>query len=498
MPLVHALEATGWSVFWDRTIPVGKTWRQVIGVQIESCRCMVVVWSKQSAESTWVHEEADEGARRGVLAPVLIDDILPPLGFRSIQAAQLAGWDGKTSSMEFRRLLDDLTSLLGTAPVELAAAQQRQAEEDAKRKAAQQKAEEEAKRKAAQQKAEAARERERVKQEAERQRQKTYIQTEAAGKRAPATDITDVSSKQRHPAFNMQVLIVVAGIVLVVLFVYISIHKSIPSNAKVRELLEKGKAAEAALHLTTPDDDNALLYYHEVLARDAGNVEARNGLKRIAERYITWAEQALAQRHFDKAADNLTKARSVDPDHPGLHQLEARLEAGIAAADMESRRKHEAETTPNTLDQPTARFGVTLGWQLARYEFIYDSPIPEARHAASSAKRDIEMMLRQDNFPDNVGGLNAQQLMSSILMYYVTKNPAKHSAILLGIAAMRASMIGSSANQNNNEKIRQIAYSAIQGIDSNIIPRKQELFTKILETKPANVNAVLELLYQMK
>jgi hypothetical protein len=30
-PLVDALERRGWSVFWDRTIPAGKTWREVIG-----------------------------------------------------------------------------------------------------------------------------------------------------------------------------------------------------------------------------------------------------------------------------------------------------------------------------------------------------------------------------------------------------------------------------------------------------------------------------------
>ena len=31
MPLVRVLEKSGWSVFWDRTIPAGKTWREADG-----------------------------------------------------------------------------------------------------------------------------------------------------------------------------------------------------------------------------------------------------------------------------------------------------------------------------------------------------------------------------------------------------------------------------------------------------------------------------------
>ncbi len=134
MPLVRALEATGWTVFWDRTIPIGGTWRQVIGTEIDSCRCMVAVWSQHSVESDWVHEEADEGKRRGVLVPVLIDDIRPPIGFRSIQAAKLGGWDGKATSREFDRLLTDLSCILGTAPAKVNKERQQQSELEAARK----------------------------------------------------------------------------------------------------------------------------------------------------------------------------------------------------------------------------------------------------------------------------------------------------------------------------------------------------------------------------
>jgi formylglycine-generating enzyme len=63
LPLVTALEKTGWKVFWDRTIPPGKTWRQVISFELEGCRSLLVVWTKNSVTSEWVLEEAEIGPR---------------------------------------------------------------------------------------------------------------------------------------------------------------------------------------------------------------------------------------------------------------------------------------------------------------------------------------------------------------------------------------------------------------------------------------------------
>jgi hypothetical protein len=36
--IVAALEARGWSVFWDLRIPVGETWRSYIGRALEKAR----------------------------------------------------------------------------------------------------------------------------------------------------------------------------------------------------------------------------------------------------------------------------------------------------------------------------------------------------------------------------------------------------------------------------------------------------------------------------
>lgn len=89
--LVRLLEGHGLSVFWDRRIPPGSSWRDHIGRALSEARCVVVAWSTASVASDFVAEEADDARQRGVLVPVLIDDVLPPLGFRSVQAADLRG-----------------------------------------------------------------------------------------------------------------------------------------------------------------------------------------------------------------------------------------------------------------------------------------------------------------------------------------------------------------------------------------------------------------------
>ncbi|MET0963130.1 MAG: TIR domain-containing protein [Noviherbaspirillum sp.] len=107
------LEASGWSVWWDRRIPAGKTWRDIIEEAIAGMRCMVVLWSRHSVESDWVSEEAEEGRARKVLVPVLLEQVMPPLGLRSIQAADLSGWDGSADAPGARQLVADLAALLG-------------------------------------------------------------------------------------------------------------------------------------------------------------------------------------------------------------------------------------------------------------------------------------------------------------------------------------------------------------------------------------------------
>jgi hypothetical protein len=81
-----------WSVFWDREIPVGLTWDDIVEKALDAAKCVVVLWTSNSRDSEWVRIEANEGAERGILAPALLEEIKIPLRFRRIQAANLIGW----------------------------------------------------------------------------------------------------------------------------------------------------------------------------------------------------------------------------------------------------------------------------------------------------------------------------------------------------------------------------------------------------------------------
>jgi tetratricopeptide (TPR) repeat protein len=109
--LATTLENEGLSVFWDRKIPVGTTWRELLEEELISARCLIVLWSHSSVRSEWVKEEAEEGRVRGILIPVLIENVSPPVGFRTIQCAPLIGWDGNRLAPGYQQLIEDITAL---------------------------------------------------------------------------------------------------------------------------------------------------------------------------------------------------------------------------------------------------------------------------------------------------------------------------------------------------------------------------------------------------
>jgi TolB-like protein/Tfp pilus assembly protein PilF len=103
--LVSALETGGCSVWWDGLLEGGERFSKTTATALEKAEVVVVLWSKTSLESHWVHDEATHGRDKGRLVPVSIDGSEAPLGFRQFQLIDLSKWKGKTSGAEIANLL---------------------------------------------------------------------------------------------------------------------------------------------------------------------------------------------------------------------------------------------------------------------------------------------------------------------------------------------------------------------------------------------------------
>lgn len=111
-PLGIELQERGWTVFWDRTIPIGKTWDEVIEEELNDAKCVIVIWSNKSIFSRWVRAEAEEGLKRNILLPVAIENVKLPLLFRPVQTLELTDWQVGYKHPNFEKLLSDLLAIV--------------------------------------------------------------------------------------------------------------------------------------------------------------------------------------------------------------------------------------------------------------------------------------------------------------------------------------------------------------------------------------------------
>jgi len=114
--LAKALGSHGWTVWWDSRISGGRSWRKEIQEALKEAKCVVVLWSTASVESSWVLNEAEEGRKREILIPVLLEDVEIPFGFGEIQALNLADWREAEPHQRFDKLVGDIAHILDLPP----------------------------------------------------------------------------------------------------------------------------------------------------------------------------------------------------------------------------------------------------------------------------------------------------------------------------------------------------------------------------------------------
>lgn len=117
-PLVEGLRCAGLSVWWDRDISCGLSWRQTITDQLDKARCVIVVWSEASVgpQGEFVQDEAGRAKARGVILPVRIDRITEPIGFGEIQSLDLVGWRGNHRDPRFKNVVEAAKVLVAGGP----------------------------------------------------------------------------------------------------------------------------------------------------------------------------------------------------------------------------------------------------------------------------------------------------------------------------------------------------------------------------------------------
>ena len=111
-PLVAAIEARGWTVWWDPAIAPGEEFDRQIAAELKSCAVVLVVWTPSSVTSRWVRGEAREGADRGMLVPVRFDGAEMPIDFRALHTTDLDEWSKDQRSPQVQEVLRALDAII--------------------------------------------------------------------------------------------------------------------------------------------------------------------------------------------------------------------------------------------------------------------------------------------------------------------------------------------------------------------------------------------------
>ena len=121
-PIVDALLAEDFSVWWDVGIPGGAAWRQAIHEELLTAKCVIVMWSALSVgpAGEFVQDEASLAKSRGVYLPVALDDVRPPLGFGQSHTLSLSGWNGRRNDPSLVDVFLAVEKMVGAPPSDIA------------------------------------------------------------------------------------------------------------------------------------------------------------------------------------------------------------------------------------------------------------------------------------------------------------------------------------------------------------------------------------------
>ncbi|MFN3721282.1 MAG: toll/interleukin-1 receptor domain-containing protein [Rhizobium rhizophilum] len=106
------LMMAGIPIWWDQDLGLGDQWRSKISDSLDSATAVLTLWTKNSAQSLAVREEAARAQVSRKLVQVRLDDAEIPYGFSETQYADLRSWDGSADHPEILKLAQALKDKL--------------------------------------------------------------------------------------------------------------------------------------------------------------------------------------------------------------------------------------------------------------------------------------------------------------------------------------------------------------------------------------------------
>lgn len=187
------------------------------------------------------------------------------------------------------------------------------------------------------------------------------------------------------------------------------------SDAKLSDvlsLLDRAAGDIDALRLTSPSGNNAVEKLQKVLAIDADNEDAIQGLNQVIEKYLELGRAAMSSDKLPLADEYLDKAESINLAHSGLMELRRELDrrqsavkpdsedtgtdeiAEISAADKGKLARIQRQLKRNPDSERAKR---ELRKLTEKYEELIKEAIAEKRYQTATAYIDAMLELAPGN-----------------------------------------------------------------------------------------------------
>src|SRR5471032_251043 len=111
-PIVAAIEAKGWTVWWDPEICPGQEFDRLIAAELKIAAAVLVIWTPNSVVSRWVRGEAREGAERGILVPVRFERAELPIDVRTLHTTDFDDWGDDPRSSQAQEVMRALGAMI--------------------------------------------------------------------------------------------------------------------------------------------------------------------------------------------------------------------------------------------------------------------------------------------------------------------------------------------------------------------------------------------------